>query len=107
MKHTPTVGEHLYTHTPGTGYYYISLVRNPWTVISVKGNTCVIQSAECIFDGPQYYNSLPVGFREDPYGRTMTLRWSEKKQRWQESPLRGGCPRVAVFGEWDYYPYLD
>lgn len=106
MKHIPTVGEHLYTHTPNTGNYYISIVKNPWTVVSVKGNECIIQSARPIFYGPCYYDSLPDEIVENPNGRTMKLRWSEKYQRWQESPA-GSYPRVAEFGEYDYYPYLD
>ena len=105
--YTPKVGEHLYTYTPNTGYYYIGLVRDPWTVISVKGKTITVQEARCIFPTPCYYDTLPLDIVENPNGRTMTMRWSEKYQRWQESPLRGGCPRVAVFGNWDYYPYLD
>ena len=105
MKHVPVVGEHLYLHTP-CNPYYVASVRNPYTVDSVKGNTCVVREAGLIFNGTRYYDTLPDGFYDDPYGRKVTLRWSEKKQRWQESPARS-YPRVAEFGEWDYFPYLD
>ena len=105
MKHIPTVGEHLYTYTP-CNHYYVEAVRDPWTVDSVKGNTVIIREARPVFLGKRYFNTLPDYIEEDPTGKTMTLKWSEKKQRWQESPA-GSYPRVAVFGEWAYFPYLD
>lgn len=105
IKTIPTVGDHLYTYTPCTSYY-VRACRDPWTVIEAKGNTCVIQEAELVFYGPRYFNTLPDLIRENPNGRTIKLRWSEKNQRWQESPNHG-YPRVAVFGKWDYFPYLD
>ena len=104
-KHIPTVGEHLYTYTPCNSYY-VAICRDPWTVESVKGNTCIIREAGLVFCGPRYYDSLPDRIVDDPNGRKLTLRWSEKHQRWQESPA-GSYPRVAVFGAWDYQPYLD
>ena len=108
-KHIPFVGEHLYTYTPSSSYW-CSMVHTPWTVESVKGNTCVVREAELIFYGTRYYDTLPDAIVDsDPNSRNvrrLTLRWSEKKQRWQESPC-GSYPRVAVFGRWDYQPYLD
>ena len=108
MKHIPTVGEQLYTHTPDTRSWYVGAVRDPWTVIAVnaKATECIVQEAECIFDGPRYYNSLPDRIVPDESGRTLKLRWNEKKQRWQESPA-GSYPRVAVFGQYVFFPYLD
>lgn len=105
MKHTPTVGEHLYIYTP-CNMYYVRMVRNPYTVAEVKGNTIKIREARCIFYGARYYDTLADDIVDDPNGSILTFRWSEKKQRWQESPA-GSYPRVAVFGEWDYQPYLD
>lgn len=105
MKHIPAVGEKLYCYTPCSSYW-VSMVRDPYTVESVKGNTCVIREAEPIFLGTRYYDTLPDYIVDDPNGRKLKLRWSEKKQRWQESPA-GSYPKVAVFGEWDYQPYLD
>lgn len=108
-KHIPFVGEHLYTYTPNSTYYG-SMVRNPWTVESVKGNVIVIREAIPIFYGVRYYDTLADTIVDsnpnDTNVRRMKMRWSEKKQRWQESPNHG-YPRVAVFGKWDYYPYLD
>ena len=104
-KHIPTVGEHLYTYTPSS-YYYVQAVRDPWTVVSVKGDTVIIREAEPIFYGPRYFNTMADDIRDNPSGKLLKLRWNEKKQRWQESPA-GSYPRVAVFGEWAYFPYLD
>ena len=105
MKHIPQIGEHLYTYTPCSDFW-VSDVRNPYTVDSVKGNTCVIRAARLVFNGVRYYDTLPDSIEDDPNGRKMTLRWSEKKQRWQESPA-SSYPQVAVFGTWDYQPYLN
>lgn len=105
MKHVPVVGEKLYTYTP-CNMYYVRAVRNPYTVASVKGDTIIIREARPVFLGPRYFNTLADYIEDDPNGRTKKFRWSEKKQRWQESPA-GSYPEVAVFGEWDYFPYLD
>lgn len=105
MKHIPEVGEHLYTYTP-CNMYYVEAVRDPWTVEYVNGDTVIIREARPVFLGARYFNTLPDYIEEDPNGKTMTLKWSEKKQRWQESPA-GSYPRVAVFGEWAFFPYLD
>ena len=105
MKHTPTVGEHLYTYTPCSNYW-VSMCRQPYTVVAVKGNVITIQEARCIFYGARYFNTLADDIVEDKQGRTMQMRWSEKKQRWQQTPC-GSYPKVAVFGKWDYQPYLD
>ena len=106
MKHIPTVGEKLYIHTPCSSYY-VNAVHDPYTVESVKGNTMVIREARPVFLGVRYYDTLPDYIEDDPNGRRKTFRWSEKKQRWQESPA-GSYPKVAVFGAgWDFFPYLD
>lgn len=104
-KHIPEIGEHLYTYTP-CSHYYVQAVRDPWTVASVKGDTVIIREAEPIFYGPRYFNTMADDIRDNPSGKLLKLRWNEKKQRWQESPA-GSYPRVAVFGEWQYFPYLD
>lgn len=105
--HTPKIGEHLYTYTP-SGNYWVSMVRNPYTVINISksGKEITIQAAKPIFFGVRYYDTLPDDIVEDPNGRIKKMRWSEKKHRWQESPA-GSYPEVAVFGEWDYQPYLN
>ena len=50
MKHIPTVGEHLYTYTPCSSYW-VSSVRNPYTVDEVKGNTIIVRAARPVFLG--------------------------------------------------------
>lgn len=105
MKHIPSVGEKLYTYTPCNSYY-VSAVRNPYTVAAVKGNTITVRAARPVFLGVRYYDTMPDFIEDDPNGRIKTFRWSEKKQRWQESPA-GSYPEVAVFGQWDFFPYLD
>lgn len=105
MKHNPTVGEHLYIYTPCSDYY-VRMIRKPYTVAEVKGNTITIREARPIFYGAVYYDTLPDTIVDDPNGKTIKFRWSDKKQRWQESPA-GSYPRVAVFGKWDYQPYLN
>ena len=105
MKHNPTVGEHLYLWTPCNSYY-VAAVRNPYTVEDVRGNVCTIRAARPVFNGVRYFDTLPDTIVDDPHGEHVKLRWSEKNQRWQESPA-GSYPRAAVFGEWDFYPYLD
>ena len=105
MKHEPTINEKLYLYTPCSNGW-VSMVRNPYTVDSVSGNTCIVREARLIFNGVRYYDTLADDIVDDPNGRKIKLRWSEKKQRWQETPA-GSYPRVAVFGSWDYQPYLD
>ena len=106
MKHIPIVGEHLYIYTPSTRYM-VEMVRDPYTVDSVSANTCTVREARLIFNGPRYFNTLADDIVDDPDGRKIKLRWSEKNQRWEETPKRYGCTHVAVFGRWDYQPYLD
>lgn len=104
-KYIPTVGEHLYTYTP-CNMFYVAYCKTPYTVVEVKGNTITIQEARCIFPAVRYYDTLPIRIEEDKQGTCRKFRWSEKKQRWQQSPC-GSYPEVAVFGEWKYQPYLD
>lgn len=101
----PSVGDKLYLYRP-CNRYYVEACRDPYTVESVKGNTCIVREARLVFYGPRYFNTLPDKIEDDPNGKRLTLRWNEKRQRWQESPA-GSYPLVAVFGAWAYFPYLD
>lgn len=105
MKYEPKLGDHLYL-SQDTGSYYVDMVKDPYTVIAVKGNTCIVQACRLYFAGPRYYDTIADVIREDPEGKTVKLRWNEKRQRWQESPA-GSFPHVATFGEWKHQPYLD
>ena len=84
MKYVPTVGEKCYIYTP-CNRYYVNAVHDPYTVESVNGNTMVLRAARPVFLGPRYYNTLPDYIEDDPNGKRMKFRWSEKKQRWQET----------------------
>ncbi len=106
MKHIPTVGEKLSVYRP-SNYYYVEACRDPYTVESVKGNTMVIREARPVFLGVRYFNTLPDYIEDDPNGKRLTFKWSEKKQRWQESPAGSYPLVVAHWGEWTYFPYLD
>lgn len=101
----PSAGDKLYLYRPCNSWY-VEACRDPYTVESVKGNTCIVREARLVFYGTRYFNTLPDEIVDDPDGSRITLRWNEKKQRWQESPA-GSYPRVAVFGAWAYFPYLD
>ena len=104
-KYIPTVGEHLYLQPKPSSSYYVNIVKRPYTVIAVSGREVVIQSAKCVYaPGPVYYDTMPIGFEEDPNGRIQTLHWAPKAGYWQTG---SSWPDYAHFGEWDYYPYLD
>ena len=105
MKHNPVVGEKLYIYTPCHDMW-VSDIRRPYTVEVVNGNTITIREARPVFLGVCYYDTLPDYIEDDPNGARLKFRWSEKKQRWQESPAHS-YPRVAVFGRWDWQPYLN
>lgn len=104
-KGNHVVGEKLYLYTPCSNSW-VSMCKDPYTVESVKGNIMVVREARCIFPEHRYFDTLPTDIVDDPNGKRMKLRWSEKKQRWQETPA-DSYPKVAVFGEWKYQPYLD
>ena len=50
------------------------------------------------------YIKLTDEIEEDPYGEIKTLHWNSKKGRWEGNTY---CRDIAVFGEWDYQPYLN
>lgn len=105
-KYLPKVNDKLYIRQK-TDNYWVDSVKRPYTVIEVNDNTVIIQACKLIFNGPAYYDTLPDKIEADPNGKTMKLRWSDKKQRWQESPTRGSYPYIAVFGSWEFEPYLN
>jgi hypothetical protein len=102
----PKIGDKLYLRQR-TGSYYVDLCKRPYTVKSIISHDKIeIQECELIFNGPRYYDTLPDEIKADPNGDTMILRWNEKRQAWCEYPLRD-YPQFAVFGKWEYQPYLD
>ena len=102
----PVVGEKLYIRQR-TGNEWVDEVKRPYTVSKIiDKRTIEIQAAKCIFDGPQYYDSLPVDIVEDKEGSTMQMRWNEKHQRWQNGPTKD-YPYFCVFGKYEFQPYLN
>jgi len=106
MKYMPKVGDALYIHQR-TGNYWIDSVHRPYTVVEVKNeNNIVIREERAIFPKERYYNTMPISIEENPAGKLRNFKWSEKKQRWLESP-QGDYPYCAVFGVWEWTPYLN
>lgn len=100
----PAVVDHLYLQPKASSSYYASIVKRPYTVIAVSKREITIQEAHCIFPQPRYYDTLPIGFEEDPNGEIVKLHWAPSIGKWQTG---GAWPEYAYFGEWVYYPYLD
>lgn len=105
-KFIPEVGTKLYLWTPCNNGM-VAMVRNPYTVIGSKKGKVLIQSCKLIFNGPRYYDTLADDIQEDPNGQVRELNWAPKKGCWQVDEYHTGYPQVAVFGKWDYQPYLD
>ena len=101
----PKVGDKLYLRQ-FTGNYWVDMVKRPYTVCGVQGRTIYVQKCKLIFHGPCYYDTVADEIEADPRGQVVKMRWSEKKQRWQETPA-DTYPQVAVFGKWEHQPYLN
>lgn len=99
------VGDKLYTYTDSK-LWTIRMCHEPYTVTEVKGNMAKIRKAKLVFNGPRYFDTLPDAIVEDPSGEEKKLRWNPKQNRWQITPKRYDA-EVAVFGKYDYQPYLD
>ena len=102
-KTYPEIGTHLYLYQPKGGYY-VTAVRDPYTVIGIDGGRVIIQAARPVFYGVRYFNTLADDIVADPNGQIVTLNYAPKDGVWKESGKYG---RVAVFGDWAYFPYLD
>lgn len=98
-------GDKLYLYTD-CNLWTVRMVHKPYTVTEVKGNIAKIREAKLVFHGIRYFDTLPDEIVPDPYGKEQKLRWNAKKNRWQVTPKKYG-PEVAVFGRYDYQPYLD
>lgn len=105
-KYYPQIGDHLYL-SQRTGNQYVDMVKRPYTVISVSKSKITIQSAKLIFNGPQYYDTLPDDIVEDKEGEILILNWAPKRGRWQNDEYKTGYPSIAYFGRWEYFPYLN
>lgn len=98
-------GDKLYLYTD-CNLWTVRMVHRPYTVTEVKGNIAKIREAKLVFHGVRYFDTLPDEIVPDPYGKEQKLRWNAKKNRWQVTPKKYD-PEVAVFGRYDYQPYLD
>jgi hypothetical protein len=97
-KRYPEIGEHLYLAD------WYCATRDPYTVIGISGGRVIVQEARPVFYGVRYFNTLPDDIVADPSGRVLTLSYAPKKGVWKE---KGSYGREAVFGKWDYLPYLN
>lgn len=104
-KYMPKVGEHLYLQPKPSNSYYASIVKHPYTVISVSPSEIIVQEAHCVFPTPRYYDTMPTDIVENPRGNIRRLHWAPKVGMWQYNDKI--WPEYAHFGEWDYMPYLD
>ena len=100
------VGEKATLYIPDARDYYVALCRTPYTVIGVSENELILQECKLYFYGDRYFDSVADEIVPDPSGRIMKVRWSARKQRWQESPA-GSYPHVPIFGVWEHQPYLN
>ena len=124
-KYIPKIGEELYLRQL-TGLYYVDIVKNPYTVVEVNDNTVKVQSCELIapvyhccgnpyLDRPDlegqrvfFYDTLAESILPDPNGEIIELKWSDKKERWEYKRSKDDSyPQFAVFGKYEYQPYLD
>lgn len=126
-KFYPEVGTPLYLKQINSSYY-CNMVKRPYTVIDVKPNKILIQSAEIIypvfhydpefmsdyykqFDGKRigFFDTLDEFIIEDKTGIIEELHWSAKKDGWFKADngrIDTYSPK-AFFGKYEYFPYLD
>lgn len=105
-KEFKPVGTPLYLKQR-TGNYYVDAVKIPYTVIGKSRGRLVVQEAKCVFPTPRYYDTLPEEISADDKGEILTLSWSKKNGWWQIDKYKTGYPYIAVFGKYEYYPYLN
>lgn len=125
MKTFPKVGDKLYLRQ-FTGNYWVDMVRHPYTVVSVSKSKVIVQ--ECLlhfpifkydpntmdeyykqFDGKEtrFYDTLPESIEHDPNGHLEELSWHSKRNMWGTKGKDSDYPDYAVFGNWDFQPYLN
>lgn len=98
------VGTPLYLYDD-CNLWTVRMVHNPYTVTGFKGKKIEIRAAKLIFKGVRYFDTLPDAIIEDPNGKVKYLR-KNKNGKWVVTPKE--CNNeTAVFGRYDYQPYLD
>lgn len=105
-KEYPEIGTPLYLHQQ-TGNSWVDMCKYPYTVIGIESGKVVVQEAECIFNGPRYYDTLADDIIPNPKGDILRLNWSSKYGRWQVDRYKTGYPQIAVFGSYQFQPYLN
>ena len=105
-KFIPKIGTKLYLHQR-TGDAWVDMCKYPYTVIGYDRGKVLIQQCKLIFNGPRYYDTLASAILEDPHGEILALSWAPKKGQWQIDKYKTGYPEIAVFGSWEYQPYLN
>lgn len=102
----PKVGDKLYLRQ-FTRNDWVDMVKRPYTVIEVTDSKVMIQECELVFNGPRYYDTLPDKIVEDKNGRIEELTWHPKRKMWGTKGREEDYPQYAVFGSWEFQPYLD
>ncbi len=118
------VGDKLYLRQ-FTGDSFVDMVKRPYTVVKVTKGRVKVQSCKFIWpeyhccgdpytDCPdlegkrvQFYNSLPEIIEEDLNGELVDLTWHSKKGMWGTKGRDREYPEYAIFGKWEYMPYLN
>lgn len=106
MKTYPKVGDKLYLQQR-TGNYWVDMVKRPYTVVEVTPTNVIIQECKLVFNGPRYFDTLPDGIEADPCGVKETLYWKPTKEMWGTKGRVSDYPQYAIFGNWEYQPYLN
>lgn len=121
----PKVGDHLYLNQ-FTGDYYVDMVRKPYTVVAVTNQVVTVRACKLTFpifhydpntmsdyykqfDGQRvrFFDSLPEKIEDNPDGATKNLYWHPKRGLWGTKGEDSSYPEYAIFGDWEYYPYLN
>lgn len=108
-----------------TGNSMIDMVKRPYTVLEVTPTRVKIQTCKYVWpiyhctgnpmlDMPEYegkrvqfYDTIPEIIEADKEGEVYELTWHSKKGMWGTKGRERDYPEYAVFGKWEYMPYLD
>lgn len=119
------VGDKLYLRQ-FTKNYMVDMVKRPYTVIGVTPTKVIIQSCKLIypifkfdekrmsdyyrqFDGKRvaFYDTLAESIEEDHDGVIVELTWHSRRGMWGTAGKDSDYPEYAIFGKWEFQPYLD
>lgn len=122
-KTLPKVGTQGYLRQ-FTGSYYVDMVKDPVTVVSVSRSEVIVQHAQLIapvyhccgnpnLDRPDlegqrvfFYDTIAETILPDPNGKKERLTWHPRKNRWGTSGT--SYPAFLITEEgYRHQPYLD